>query len=59
MEVLTKLLTGAMWRGVAQRACREWLARNPHLELIEYWREGPQAVAFLVNLREPAAALTT
>ncbi len=34
-----------------QRACREWLARNPHLELIEYWREGPQAVAFLVNLK--------
>lgn len=34
-----------------QRACREWLARNPHLELIEYWKEGPQAVAFLVNLK--------
>ncbi len=34
-----------------QRACREWLARNPHIELIEYWREGPQAVSFLVNLR--------
>jgi len=34
-----------------QRACREWLARNPHLELIEYWREGPQAVSFLVNLK--------
>ena len=34
-----------------QRACREWLERNPHLELIEYWREGPQAVSFLVNLR--------
>jgi O-methyltransferase len=34
-----------------QRACREWLDRNPHLELIEYWREGPQAVSFLVNLR--------
>jgi hypothetical protein len=34
-----------------QRACREWLANNPHLELIEYWREGPQAVAFLVNLK--------
>jgi hypothetical protein len=34
-----------------QRACREWLARNPQLELIEYWREGPQAVAFLVNLK--------
>lgn len=34
-----------------QRACQEWLQRNPHLELIEYWREGPQAVAFIVNLR--------
>jgi hypothetical protein len=40
-----------------QRACREWLERNPHLELIEYWREGPQAVAFLVNLREPRPAV--
>jgi O-methyltransferase len=34
-----------------QRACREWLERNPQLELIEYWREGPQAVAFLVNFK--------
>ncbi|MDX2034333.1 MAG: TylF/MycF/NovP-related O-methyltransferase [Blastocatellia bacterium] len=34
-----------------QRACREWLARNPQFELIEYWREGPQAVSFLVNLK--------
>jgi len=34
-----------------QRACREWLQRNPHLELIEYWKEGPQAIAFLVNFR--------
>ena len=34
-----------------QRACREWLGRNPRLELIEYWREGPQAVSFLVNLK--------
>lgn len=34
-----------------QRACREWLARNPQLELIEYWREGPQPVSFLVNLK--------
>jgi hypothetical protein len=25
-----------------QRACREWQARNPQFELIEYWREGPQ-----------------
>jgi O-methyltransferase len=34
-----------------QRACSEWLARNPHLELIEYWREGPQAMSFLVNVK--------
>jgi O-methyltransferase len=34
-----------------QRACREWLAQNPQIELTEYWREGPQAVAFMVNLR--------
>lgn len=34
-----------------QRACREWLARNPQLELVEFWREGPQAVSFLVNLK--------
>ena len=34
-----------------QRACLEWQERNPHLELIEYWREGPQAVSFLVNLK--------
>jgi len=34
-----------------QRACREWLERNPQLELVEYWREGPQAVSFLVNMR--------
>jgi len=34
-----------------QRAFREWQKRNPHLELIEYWREGPQAVSFLINFR--------
>lgn len=34
-----------------QRACREWLERNPQFELIEYWREGPQAVSFLVNFK--------
>ena len=34
-----------------QRACREWLARNPHLELIDHWRQGPQAVSFIVNLK--------
>lgn len=33
-----------------QRACKEWLSRNPHLELIEFWREAPQAVSFVVNL---------
>ena len=32
-----------------QRACREWLEKNPQLELIKYWQQGPQAVAFLVN----------
>ena len=37
-----------------QRACREWLERNPHIELIEFWRQAPQAVSFLVNLREPS-----
>lgn len=34
-----------------QRACREWLARNPHIELIDHWRQGPQAVSFLVNMK--------
>lgn len=34
-----------------QRACREWQEQYPHLELVEYWREGPQAVSFLINLR--------
>jgi O-methyltransferase len=34
-----------------QRACHEWQERNPRFELIEYWREGPQAVSFLANLR--------
>lgn len=40
-----------------QRACREWLARNPQLELIEYWREGPQAMSFLVNFKNEAAVV--
>ncbi len=35
-----------------QRACNEWLARNPHIELVQYWQQGPQAVAFLVNVRQ-------
>lgn len=39
-----------------QRACGEWLKRNPQLELIEYWREGPQAMAFLVNMKGASAA---
>jgi O-methyltransferase len=34
-----------------QRACREWLERNPQFELVEFWREGPQTVAFLVNFK--------
>lgn len=34
-----------------QRACREWLERNPQIELVQYWQQGPQSVAFLVNLR--------
>lgn len=38
-----------------QRAFREWQERNPHLELIEFWREGPQAVSFLVNFRKAAS----
>lgn len=41
-----------------QRACREWLERNPHLELVEFWREGPQALSFLVNLRLNEATLS-
>lgn len=41
-----------------QRACGEWLARNPQFELIEYWREGPQAMSFLVNLRTRPALAT-
>jgi O-methyltransferase len=34
-----------------QLACREWLERNPHIELIEFWRQGPQAVSFVVNIK--------
>src|SRR5262249_18311989 len=33
-----------------QKACKDWLARNPHIELIEYWREPPQPMSFIVNL---------
>lgn len=33
-----------------QRACREWLEKNPQLTLTKYWQQGPQAVSFLVNL---------
>ena len=32
-----------------QRACKEWLERNPHITLTQYWQQGPQSVAFLVN----------
>jgi hypothetical protein len=34
-----------------QRACAEWLARNPQFELIEYWCKGPQAMSFLVIMK--------
>ena len=34
-----------------QRACAEWLARNPQFEVIEYWREGPQAMSFLASMK--------
>ena len=34
-----------------QQACRDWLARNPQLELIEYWREPPQPMSFIVNFK--------
>ena len=34
-----------------QRACREWLERNPHFELLEYWREAPQSASLIVNLK--------
>jgi O-methyltransferase len=40
-----------------QRACREWLARNPQFELIEYWREGPQAMSFIVNMKSSPVAV--
>jgi hypothetical protein len=32
-----------------QRACREWLEKNPDIELEKFWQQGPQAVAFLVH----------
>lgn len=33
-----------------QRACNEWLQKNPHINLVQYWQQGPQSVAFLVNI---------
>jgi O-methyltransferase len=33
-----------------QRACNEWLQKNPHIRLTQYWQQGPQSVAFLVNI---------
>lgn len=36
-----------------QRACREWLEKSPHIELVQYWQQGPQSVSFMVNLRNP------
>jgi len=35
-----------------QLACKEWLESNPHFELIEFWRQGPQAVSFIVNMKQ-------
>ena len=35
-----------------QRACREWLVRNPHIQLVEFWRQCPQAVCFVVNIQD-------
>jgi len=35
-----------------QKACRDWLVRNPHIELIEYSREPPQPMSFIVNFRK-------
>jgi len=32
-----------------QQACREWLARNPCIELTPYWQE-PQPKSFIVNI---------
>jgi O-methyltransferase len=34
-----------------QRACREWLERNPQLELVRYWQEAPQTMSFIVNIK--------
>jgi hypothetical protein len=34
-----------------QKAFYEWAARNPQLELIEYWRD-VAAIAFIVNFKE-------
>lgn len=42
---------GSPHRG-EQRACREWLERNPQIELIEFWREPPQPVSFIVNFEK-------
>jgi O-methyltransferase len=35
-----------------QRACREWLEKNPQIQLVQYWQQGPQAVAFIVHMQE-------
>lgn len=42
-----------------QRACREWLERNPEIELVEFWREPPQPVSFIVNLERPISSSQT
>ncbi len=38
-----------------QRACREWLERNPHIKLTEYWRD-IHPISFIVNLKTTPAA---
>jgi O-methyltransferase len=35
-----------------QKACRDWLTRNPQIELIDYWREPPQPVSFIVTFKQ-------
>ena len=40
---------GSQDRG-EQRACKEWLQKNPQIELTQFWQQGPQSVAFLVNV---------
>lgn len=46
---------GSPQRG-QQRACREWLQHNPQIELVEFWREPPQPVSFIVNFEKSASS---